>query len=84
MLQNSSCDILDHCFLFPPVSRYPLNILFCNVLGLLFVPCDRFGCSTVNTSTGCAMFVCSMTVPSYAFPGISFSDIKSGTTGFAV
>lgn len=44
----------------------------------------RFGCSTVNTDTGCAMFVCCVTVLSYAFPGISFSDIKSGTTGFVV
>jgi hypothetical protein len=48
------------------------------------VPGDRYGCSTVNASTGCAMFVCSMTVMSFAFPGISFSDIRSGTTGFAV
>jgi hypothetical protein len=44
----------------------------------------RFGCSAVNTGTGCAMFVSSMTALSYAFPGISFSDVKSGTTGFAV
>jgi len=66
------------------MSRYLLNILFSYVLGLLFVPCDRFGCSTVNTGTGCAMFVYSMIVLSYAFPGISFSDIKSGTAGFAV
>jgi hypothetical protein len=84
MFRNSSRDILEHCFSFPLMSRYPLNVLFSYVLDLLFVPCDRFGCSTVNTGTGCAMFVCSMTVLSHAFPGISFSDIKSGTTGFTV
>ena len=44
----------------------------------------RFGCSTVSTGTGCSVFVCCMTVLSYAFPGISFSDIKSGTRRFAI
>jgi hypothetical protein len=73
------------CLLCPDIA---VNILFSYIFSLIFIPCGsqlKQSCAVIVQLLLYAVFGYLTIVLWYVFPGISFSDIKSGTTeGFAV